>query len=245
MKRLDEAGFTIIETMLFLGITGLMVMSILVGAGNSINFQRYRDSVNTLQSIIQQQYSDVANPINSYNASWVCNLSTGWVPQQTGTSVRGQSDCVTLGRLIKTSDGINIIVYDVIGHIPAGSVAGLDENTIFGPSGYEVKIATDSPETYQIDWNSSLSNKMNDSIPMSFSLLVLRSPKSGDIRTFFKDTSVGAALDLVIPPSIQEGLLCVKSNGLFSGRKSAVKIAANASDASDIETLGEATSGCN
>ena len=36
----------------------MLIIGVLAGAGTSINAQRYRDSVTSLQSTLQQQYSD-------------------------------------------------------------------------------------------------------------------------------------------------------------------------------------------
>jgi len=96
MKPLYRDGFTIIETMLFLGITGLLIVGILAGTGNSISIQRYRDSVTSLQSMLQMQYSNVENVSNNSVAAKSCGAKT---------SPRGQSDCVILGRFISTTDG--------------------------------------------------------------------------------------------------------------------------------------------
>ena len=53
MKRVASRGFTIIEVMLFLAITGLLAVGVLATVGNSINVQRYRDAVVTLQTEVQ------------------------------------------------------------------------------------------------------------------------------------------------------------------------------------------------
>ena len=57
MSARTETGFTLVEAMLFLAITGLLTVGILVGSGVAISQQRYRDSVNSLKSFIQDQYS--------------------------------------------------------------------------------------------------------------------------------------------------------------------------------------------
>ena len=54
-----KKGFTIIETMLVLSVTGLLSVGIMVGWSVNINRQRYDDSVNTFKSDIQQIFSDV------------------------------------------------------------------------------------------------------------------------------------------------------------------------------------------
>src|ERR1035437_3824051 len=100
-----KLGFTILETMLFLAITGLMVVAILVSTGSTINIQRYRDSVTSLKSYLQGQYSDVNNVRNEQRA---INLScdSNAVTSETGgvKNSRGQADCIILGRLIKIDD---------------------------------------------------------------------------------------------------------------------------------------------
>ena len=59
-----SAGFTIIETMLVLAITGALVAAMFVGIGTSISIQRYRDAVTTFKDTLQEQYSALANVSN-------------------------------------------------------------------------------------------------------------------------------------------------------------------------------------
>ncbi|HEU4715394.1 MAG TPA: prepilin-type N-terminal cleavage/methylation domain-containing protein, partial [Candidatus Saccharimonadales bacterium] len=80
MGAKTQNGFTIIEVMLFLAITGMLAAAILVGSGVAIGQQRYRDSVSSLQSYIQQQYNKVINVTNDRDKSWTCD-SNGTVTQ--------------------------------------------------------------------------------------------------------------------------------------------------------------------
>ena len=247
MKLTHRFGFTIIETMLFLAITGLLVVAVLVGTGASINRQRYRDSITSLQAIIQQQYSEVSSVNNDRDNSWVCDSTSGAVTKLgSGSSVsRGQSNCVVLGKLISSSsDGLSLTISDVIGsEIPNSAQVETDIEAL---TQYKMHISPVAEETYDVEWGSSLAKPGSDQIA-SFSVLILQSPLSGIIRTFnsqntvITDSNISSIVNktsLIDPVKI-----CVNSNGLFSGARMAVAVTAGSSSAAGVETLGEA-SGC-
>ena len=150
MKPFYKAGFTIIETMLFLAVSGFLIMGILAGTGVSINTQRYRDSVVSLRSFLQQQYSDVSNVRNSSQTN-PCLSSSG---------NRGQTDCVILGRYV-TSQGVsNLSVKNVIGTIPKPPVPGepVRPTDDIGMLPY-YKIETLSnidDNTYNLEWDATM-----------------------------------------------------------------------------------------
>ena len=48
-----KPGFTIIEMMLFLAVSGAMAAGIMVGVGATVNAQRYRDATHSLVSFFQ------------------------------------------------------------------------------------------------------------------------------------------------------------------------------------------------
>jgi len=245
MKLSNTAGFTIIETMLFLGITALLVTGILVGTGTSINIQRYRDSVSSLQSVLQQQYSDAANVDNDRNNQWACDSTASPKPAPSGGVARGQSDCVILGRFISTIDSDTLSIKSIVGYIPSESI--LASNDIDVLKQYNIQVSTVTSETYEVEWGSSLvqPDSGND---MSFSMLILRSPSSNILRTFINSSEVVDDTDvstLIDPVGLtQSAKMCVDSNGLFNTAGTAVQIMANAASASGVEVLGEATSGC-
>lgn len=54
-------GFTIIEVMLFLALSGLLLVGILGGLGDNIARQRYNDAVQDVVNILRDQYSFVAD----------------------------------------------------------------------------------------------------------------------------------------------------------------------------------------
>jgi prepilin-type N-terminal cleavage/methylation domain-containing protein len=55
-------GFTIIEVMIFLAISGLLLVGVLIGTGTTIARQRYNDAVQSFAEFLRQQYSFVINP---------------------------------------------------------------------------------------------------------------------------------------------------------------------------------------
>jgi len=241
MKLLNKAGFTIIETMLFLGITGLLVAGLLVGTGTSISIQRYRDSVKELQSTLQQQYSDVSNVSNDNSGDLTC-YGDGSI------SPKGQSNCVILGKFITATNSHSLSVKTVIGRIPLKSVSSLSDEAIFSEEGYNINISTMASSTYDIEWGASIVDKKG--IDTSFSMLILRSPSSGVIRTFVDPSRTIADKDIknllnTSPSALtQSANLCIDSNGLFTGTRNAIFITANSTGPNGVEVRGDASSGC-
>lgn len=241
MKRLNNSGFTIIETMLFLAITGALIAGLLVGVGGSINAQRYRDSVVSLQSFLQRQYSNVSNVQN--------DIAMGDVSACSGA--KGQSDCVIVGKYITPAPAgsvQNLEVQTVLLNLTPNSIAGSNDiDAITNGNIYTTTIN----ETYNLDWGVSVKSLLSTSESDNFSILIIRSPSSGVILTFIdpgstisstelKNALKGSISNLTSSNSIS---LCVNPNGLSGGTPSAVTVNAGSANASGVETKGE-TSGC-
>lgn len=243
-------GFTLIETMLFLAITGLMVAGMLVGSGVAINSQRYNDSVSSLQSELQDQFSQVQNTSNGNSQKVTCT-SSGISYSAGGTEAGASPNCYILGRYI-TGNGTTLKETSVVGYVaPADEPTGA-VGDITALQKYSLKttdtINLDS-DTYTPDWNATFTSGKTAT---AFSLLIIRSPTSGAIRTFINPSSAISETNLaslLTAANLANPLnLCVVPNGtsLTSGKLD-VQVAANSSSTEGVSTLGDAAAGnpCN
>lgn len=250
----SRRGFTIIETMLVLAVTGVLIASLLVGIGASINTQRYKDSVVSLKSLIQSQYSMASDVSNARNAGWTCNNSATPVQNANGTAP-GQSDCVLLGRYLSIVDGA-ISSASIVGYENSTNSAANDIAEITG--NYTLGISTDSIETSSLEWGSTIAwpksgtGSKNPTTPRSLSILIIRSPTSGTSFTFTSDivydintvSSDSLKAMMIVGngiPGQSQRTICVDPNGVTIPEKVAVSIGQSASDASAIETRTNAT----
>jgi type II secretory pathway pseudopilin PulG len=253
-RKNSRRGFTIIETMLVLAVTGVLIATLLVGIGASINTQRYKDSVVSLKSLLQSQYAMADDVSNGRSASWTCNNSATPVPNQNGTAP-GQSDCVLLGRYLSI----------VGGTVSSASVVGYENSTTSAPNdvaeinnNYTLGISTDTIDTSTLEWGSAIAwpasgtGSKSPTTPRSISILIIRSPSSGTSYTFTSDTvydiatMTSAALKSMmmignVIPGQSQRTLCVDPNGVTVPEKIAVSIGQSASDSSAIETRTNAT----
>ncbi len=246
MKSLSMSGFTIIEVMLVLAISSLLTMGAVIGLSGSLNTQRYRDSVSSLQSLIQKQFSDVNNVSNS-TSTLNCAVVAGAPVLTAGAGVsNGKTDCVILGKLITTNDGKTVLTYNVIGAAVSGSFAG--DVTMLQAS--KIILNSVGVESYDLEWDASLKN-INGTVA-KFSVLIVRSPASGAIRTFI-DPAIGIVSsgdtvnlrNVITAGKLQSQLkVCVKSDGSIRSDRTAIFIKAGAASSSSVETQGETTSGC-
>lgn len=223
MRVQVSRGFTIIETMLVLAITGVLIGSLLVGVGSSITNQRYRDSVVSLKSLLQDQYSQTAYVSNDRNANWSCNNATG--PVQGGATVAaGQSKCVLLGRYIGISDTAistaTVVGYETSTTPQTSDVLELSNN-------YSLTISSTSIESNQLEWGARIAwaktgpsyDKVGaTTAPRSIAILIVRSPSSGTTYTF---TSNSVTVINSITPTTLKAML-VASTSTVPGQASRV-----------------------
>ena len=247
MGTKTQNGFTIIEVMLFLAVTGVLAAAILVGSGIAIGQQRYRDSVGSLQAYIQQQYSKVTNVTNDRDKAWSCD-SNGTVTQTEGASsgeARGTSDCVVLGRLMTIdATGTNLTSSVVVGYRNPNGATGssdIDELT----ANYKLGIAPIDKDDQAVSWGAQVV-KAKTTTPMPLSILVIRSPLSGSLLTFTKEgvqANPGSMIS-VANNSVQRDLCVNAEIGSFVGKRMEIRIEPFASSQSAIQVPTESDSIC-
>lgn len=237
-------GFTVIEVMLFLAVTGMLAIGILVGSGVTIGQQRYRDSVNSLKSFIQLQYSEVANVVNSRDKGWTCD-TTGAIAEAPSGQPRGTSDCVFLGRFITVnSSGTEMRSANVTAYrVPGAPEAASDITEI--ATNYRLSISPIDQEVEEIAWGAQVV-KQDTTNPMPVSMLIVRSPLSGSLFTFTAEGATTNLNSLVnIANTSTPRSLCMNADvGTFVGRRMEVRIEANATNQSSVRIPPESESVC-
>lgn len=245
MGAKTQNGFTIIEVLLFLSVTGLLAMGILAGAGLAISQQRYRDSVNSLKSYIQQQYSEVSNVINSRAGDWNCDNTAAVNEVPAGGQARGTSDCVLLGRYITVDDtGTLLTTSSVIGYrIPGAAEATTDIAEL--SNNYRLATSPVDQDEQEVAWGAQVV-KQKTTAPQPMSILIVRSPLSGSIITFSMEnvqTDLNLLVDLENTKQVRD--LCVNADiGTFVGKRLEVRMDAYATSQSAINIPPESESVC-
>lgn len=252
MKYTSRAGFTILETMLFLGITGLLILGLVAGAGVGINIQRYRDSTESFKALLQQQYADLGSIENGRSNDRTCGTSARPTNAAINTDP-GQSDCMIVGRYVRIV-GSDISVYDVLAYQAATTVgSGLTDVQIMRSASYIYNTAAAPDQTKTMDWQTRISwpspagpEAVQNVNPRSLGLLIIRSPHSGQIYTFSSNTvpPVNAVSSSVLKtmmvqaeavPGRAARIVCIASDGLFVSEDQSIYINANANGPSAIE----------
>ena len=235
-------GFTIIETMLFLAVTGLLAIGILAGTGGAINQQRYRDSVNSLQSFLQDQYGKVTNVMNDRDASWSCNSAAK--AEQTAGEARGTGDCLLLGRLVTIQDdGMQIVATDVIGRRTSNVEKAATDILELG--NYAIAESPIGREEQAVAWGAKVV-KPGSTDAQPTRLLIIRSPLSGGIMTF-TDMSATVAPGTMIANGVSKTALslCVEPGGAtVAGSVLGVRVSPFAAAASAVQVAPEGDNLC-
>lgn len=107
-----QAGYTIVEVLLFLALTGLLIMGVLTGFSSAISNNRKTDTTRSFESAVEAEYSRVrsgeANRPGGTGMS-VCIAQSAYA----GAS----NECLVIGKLLRFVNGSRIAVYNVVSDI--------------------------------------------------------------------------------------------------------------------------------
>ncbi|MEO5690621.1 MAG: prepilin-type N-terminal cleavage/methylation domain-containing protein [Candidatus Saccharimonadales bacterium] len=187
MKR---DGFTIIEVMIFLAISGLMLAMAMIGSGNLARQARFSDTVNGLHSTLQRQYEDVANGVNT--------RQIGSAGCSAGSPQPGSDDCLLLGKVISFVDdgGTNITTRYITG-TPVPVVDLMTDLIASNP-----RVRAEGQESIDLAWGATFQvasrhtarSAANPADPIKpgypsrariNNIAFIRSPNSSQIVTYF------------------------------------------------------------
>ncbi len=246
MGTRTSQGFTIIETMLFLAITGVLIIAMIVGAGASLNIQRYRDATETFKGLVQEQYAEIANVQNSRENTWACD-STATVIED-GNQFRGQSGCYLLGKYMRI-DGGDISIYTVLGNEIDKTKRTNDLDVL--RLNYALSASTVDVDQRSMEWGTTIAwpkdgQDSNGSGDRTIGIFFVRSPASGLTYTFTNnaipaedEVTQQVFTDLLVAGNAIPGqgarTLCVASGGLLLTADRGVYLSAFAASASSVE----------
>src|SRR5438105_2995852 len=111
-RGVKQAGFTIIEVMLFLAVSAGLSAAIFGTSMLNINQQRYIDAVKSSKALLQEQYINTIRVQNPNDTNSECLDASG----NTQTSTTGANDyCLVVGKLISVSGGSSIVIRNIVG----------------------------------------------------------------------------------------------------------------------------------
>lgn len=185
MKK-TRHGFTVFEVILFLSLTAMVLIGVFVGTSNSINQQRYHDSVENFAEFLRRLYSKVAD-VQGFGD--------------------GRSEQAIYGKLITFGETLNFnhqdnkderfFVYDVVGDLENKSTSNNVTNVLYDlKAAVVIKDGSDYkpagiPESYLPNWSAIIETtsdaKNEKDRRFKGTLLIVRSPLSGTIYTYILD----------------------------------------------------------
>lgn len=199
-------GFTIIELMLFLAITGLLIAGILANASNSLNDQHYREGVESVRNKLSAQFAKVYSLTNDSPSSGSMGNVDPCEAIAGNTSVhiqRGTSGCFYVGRLVEVVPGdqkSQLRITPVVAKPRPGFNAGqfyanqqssgasatsggvTELNARYQIAKYDGN--TNLVESDQFDWGLAAVNPGAGNSMLTMSLLILRSPIDGTVQAY-------------------------------------------------------------
>ena len=230
-------GFTIIEVMLFLSISGLMMAGVLALISGTIERQRYKDVVYSTIDYLKGQYNSTSNTHNNRLPTTGCTGGSIQSDTSAGTA-RGSSDCYIVGRIVRSNDtATSMVSYPVLATRDLTSSAvtsATTEKEVLSSMGLLIDDVTDN-EAYSLGYDTFLSAPESDE-PQPFSMLVVRVPTSNLLRTFLV-TGNGAqnrSLSEIVDSS-SNGTLCIESRGLIGSSNNGAQVSTAVSGSMAIE----------
>lgn len=240
-------GYTIIEVMMFFAVTAALMLGVLGSASLGVNAQRYNDAVNTFVAVVQQEFTNATNVVNTKSTQTICTTLTG--------AERGTSDCVILGRLMTIDSSGKIVKSNLVGTVPSAAVAGTATEIAVIKS-YGPVIDTQSQDTETMSWETKI-EKTNAPGGSNVSLLIVRSPRSGNIYSYVQhaesvidsDARLDAMLTGLVGPNppannARDQFMCVDRSGWVVTPTRAVRLSPYTSGPSGVSAIDAESTTC-
>ena len=201
-----QGGFTIIEVSLFLSISAVVAAALLFSMIAMVRQQQWNDSMNTMRTLIQNEYQNVANGINGRVGQNPCN-------DDSSNTAGHSKGCMYIGRLISfNTTNSTYTVSDVVATNPnacsdsANSSACSTEAGALGKIGLTVSGSNNHGGATKVSWNGNLGGiatfpqgAISSTAPETFSasnnsIAILRSPINGQVNVFVGGSNILTAL---------------------------------------------------
>jgi len=257
MNRHAQQGFTIIELLFFVVISGMLTVALLVGWTVTVNAQNYKDSARSFAVALQDQYDGAANVTIDRDADYQCQRDTATsvkVTEVAGGSQfsRGSSDCVVMGKYIYLSNG-NVTTRPVLGIQPGAGIPlpATDKAIIqaYSPTVLSEGITSIPISSFTVPWSTQPYLKGTPMTQtMNMVMVIVQSPVTGTLYTYHAMVTSGAPLPsvrtVVSSGSQSELMLCLNPDAVVGQGTLAVRLDANASSSEAVSVVGDASNGC-
>ncbi len=203
MSNKHKTGFTIIEVMLFLAISGLMFVGLVANTSRNIASQRFSASIHDFSTFMRKVYNEVEDSqianrqALTSNGRQRCTIDSSRVINASANPdlpSSGRSECSVYGKLVTFGENEEktIHVYDVIGdvvdsrHPIEASTEKESYNAVsLGVLALDGNNITMSSYSYTLDWDAWVEDV--DGNLMSGAFLIVRSPLSGVVHTYYRN----------------------------------------------------------
>ncbi len=251
MTQHRQQGFTIIEVMLFLAISGMLLLVAFAFTQSSIRNARFTDATKTFEAFIQEQYTRVqtgsismAMPTNKKPACSDVNSVASSPLQNNG----GSSDtCLLVGIALNIPAGSQQVqIYPVLGNAKSAADASMDDATSLAAMNPRIWADIGTSETYNLPWGATISSAkllyMQSSVSGLWygnvqSLIFIRGVHSGTIAIYTYENQITAStkIDTIIAADAGQAssnhrnvptMICIRS-GDAGSRFGAITITAN------------------
>lgn len=256
MTGRPQTGFTIIELLFFVAISGLLTISLLAGWTVMVNAQSYKDSARSLVIAIQDEYDSVYNVTADRDATYGCgqqgqqvNVSNSQT--KNAKNSRGTTDCVIMGRYLELN-GTSMTSRPILGIEPAVPSLTITTDKAAILEYLPTRLQDDNESiptgTFDVPWGASPYFKTDKSQAVHLSIVIIRSPTTGTIYTYHQSLNesqqLPGAQDVIQNGTQSELTLCLDPAAVVGQGVLAVRISANANSSESVSVVGDATNGC-
>lgn len=156
MIKGEQRGFTVIEVVLFLGISALLLLVAFSFTSATLRNTRFTDTTKSFQGFVQEQYTRVQTNSLSLNTPAgrrpVC-VQNGAVTGENTTNAAGTSSCMLLGAVLDfATGGTTVTITPLLGYTKA------DTQTF---AGVNPQLWAEARETYPLAWQATIAKKVS------------------------------------------------------------------------------------